>query len=63
MRTALTNGLMRLLMWNMPFHVEHRLHPLILFYRPPDARAALRLDVRQRDYAHWHVGSVRTSRP
>ncbi len=63
MRTTLTKGLMRLLMWNMPFHAEHRLHPPILFYRLPVARAALRLGMRQRDYAHWHVGIVRMLRP
>ena len=36
---------------------------MILFYRLPVARAALRLGMRQRDYAHWHVGIVRMLRP
>ena len=36
-RTTLTNGLMRLLMWNMPFHTEHHLYPSIPFHRLPDA--------------------------
>jgi fatty acid desaturase len=64
-RTTLTNGLMRLLMWNMPFHTEHHLYPSIPFHRLPDAHAAMRerLVVLQRGYAKWHVGFVRTLRP
>jgi fatty acid desaturase len=64
-RTPLTNGLTRLLMWNMPFHTEHHLYPSIPFHRLPDAYAAMRarLGVLQRGYARWHVGFVRTLRP
>ncbi len=64
-RTTLTNGLMRLLMWNMPFHTEHHLYPPIPFHRLPDAHAAMRerLGVLQQGYARWHVGFFRTLRP
>ncbi len=57
-RTTLTNGLMRLLMWNMSFHAEHHLYPSIPFHRLPDAHAAVRsrLDVVQDGYARWHQG-------
>ncbi len=34
--------LIRLLMWNMPFHTEHHLYPSIPFHRLPDAHAAMR---------------------
>lgn len=63
-RTTLTNGAMRLLMWNMPFHTEHHLYPSIPFHRLPDAHAAIRarLGVLQDGYARWHVGFVRTLR-
>jgi len=57
-RTVLTNGLMRLLMWNMSFHTEHHLYPSIPFHRLPDAHRAVRrrLGVVQEGYARWHRG-------
>jgi len=57
-RTTLTNGLMRLLIWNMSFHIEHHLYPSIPFHRLPDAHAAVRsrLGVVQDGYARWHQG-------
>ncbi|MBM3619719.1 MAG: fatty acid desaturase [Alphaproteobacteria bacterium] len=56
-RTTLTNPLVRLIMWNMPFHAEHHLLPNIPFHRLPDAHQALR--------AHMQVvtpGYVRANR-
>jgi fatty acid desaturase len=52
----LTNPLLRLLMWNMPYHAEHHLYPAIPFHRLPAAHAALRerLGVIQPGYARWH---------
>lgn len=41
-RTTLTNPLVRLLMWNMPFHTEHHLYPSIPFYLLPKAHRELR---------------------
>ena len=60
-RTVLTNGAMRLLMWNMSFHTEHHLYPSIPFHRLPDAHAAVRgrLGVVQEGYARWHRGYLR----
>jgi len=62
-RTTLTNGVVRLLMWNMPFHAEHHLYPSIPFHRLADAHAALknRLGVVQQDgYARWTAAYVRS---
>lgn len=40
-RTTLTNGFMRLLMWNMPFHAEHHLYASIPFHALPEAHDKL----------------------
>ena len=63
-RTVLTNGLMRLVMWNMSYHTEHHLYPSIPFHRLPDAHLALRdrLGVVQDGYRQWHAGFIRTLR-
>ena len=56
-RTTLTNGVMRLAMWNMSYHAEHHLYPSIPFHRLPAAHAAVRgrLGVIQDGYARWHA--------
>ena len=61
-RTTLTNPLVRLLMWNMPFHAEHHLYPTIPFHRLPDAHAAIgsKLGVVQKGYARWNVALIRS---
>jgi fatty acid desaturase len=63
-RTTLTNGLVRLLMWNMPYHAEHHLYPSIPFHRLPDAHAAIRtrLGFVQDGYLRWNIGFVRQLR-
>jgi fatty acid desaturase len=35
-RTTLANFPIRLLMWNMPFHAEHHLFPMVPFHRLPE---------------------------
>jgi fatty acid desaturase len=63
-RTTMTNGLVRLLMWNMPYHAEHHLYPSIPFFRLPDAHTAMRgrLGFVQDGYVRWNIGFVRTLR-
>jgi fatty acid desaturase len=60
-RTTLTNGLVRLLMWNMPFHAEHHMYPSIPFHRLPEAHAAIRarLGFLQPGYVRWNFGFIR----
>jgi fatty acid desaturase len=41
-RTTLTNRLVRVLAWNMPFHAEHHAHPTIPFHRLPLVHERLR---------------------
>lgn len=59
-RTTLTNAVVRLLMWEMPYHAEHHLFPSIPFHRLADAHALLkaRLGFVQRGYVRWNVGFV-----
>jgi fatty acid desaturase len=51
----------RLLMWNMPFHAEHHLYPSIPFHRLPDAHAVLRnrLGFVQPGYVRWNLDFTR----
>jgi fatty acid desaturase len=60
-RTTLTNGVVRLLMWNMPFHAEHHMYPSIPFHRLPDAHALVRqkLGFLQDGYARWNLGFLK----
>lgn len=63
-RTTMTNTLVRLLMWNMPYHTEHHLYPAIPFHRLGDAHKQIRgrLAFLQDGYTRWHIGFVRTLR-
>jgi fatty acid desaturase len=60
-RTMLTNAIVRLLMWNMPYHAEHHLYPSIPFHRLPRAHATIRdrLGFVQRGYVRWNIGMIR----
>lgn len=60
-RTTLTNRLVRLLMWDMPFHAEHHLYPSIPFHRLADAHALLfaKLAFVQPGYARWNLKIIR----
>jgi fatty acid desaturase len=61
-RTTLTNAVVRLLMWNMPYHAEHHLYPSIPFHRLADAHAVLRDKlgfVEPRGYVRWNIGVMR----
>jgi fatty acid desaturase len=63
-RTMTTSPLVRLLMWNMPFHAEHHLYPFIPFHRLAEAHAVLkgRLVHVGPGYAAWHRDYARTLR-
>jgi len=41
-RTTYTNGFMRYLAWNMPYHAEHHAFPAVPFHRLPEVNAAIR---------------------
>jgi fatty acid desaturase len=61
-RTTLTNAVVRLLMWNMPYHAEHHLYPSIPFHRLADAHMMLRGKlgfIEPRGYVRWNLGVLR----
>ena len=61
-RTTLTWRIVRLLMWNMPYHAEHHMYPSIPFHRLPDAHTAMRarLGFVQRGYVRWNASLLRS---
>ncbi|WP_206935405.1 fatty acid desaturase [Roseococcus thiosulfatophilus] len=63
-RTMLTNPVVRLLMWNMPYHAEHHLYPFIPFHRLAEAHHVLkdRLAHVDQGYAAWHRDHIRKLR-
>lgn len=63
-RTTLTNPLVRLLAWNMPFHAEHHLAPAVPFHALPQLHAMVGEQVahRERGYLRFHGGLLRTLR-
>ncbi len=55
-RTTRTNGLIRRIAWNMPFHAEHHAYPAVPFHRLPQFHALTRphLKVTEQGYLRFH---------
>lgn len=55
-RTTFTNGAMRRLAWNMPYHAEHHALPAVPFHRLPDLHRLVRdeLRVTEAGYVRFH---------
>jgi fatty acid desaturase len=51
-RTTYTNGLVRFLAWNMPFHAEHHAWPSIPFHLLPQANAMIRNKLRTTSFGY-----------
>lgn len=45
-RTTFTTGLVRLLAWNMPYHVEHHVMPQVPFHRLPELHEAMKAELQ-----------------
>jgi fatty acid desaturase len=45
-RTTFTTGLVRLLAWNMPYHVEHHVMPQVPFHRLPKVHGLMKAELR-----------------
>lgn len=59
-RTTFTNGLVRWIAWNMPYHAEHHSYPLVPFHRLPDFHrlAKDRLRTTERGYLRFNRNYV-----
>ncbi len=57
-RTTFTTGIVRFLAWNMPYHAEHHVYPMVPFHRLPDLHdlMAERLGVTAEGYAAFTAG-------
>lgn len=55
-RTTFTNGAVRLIAWNMPFHAEHHAYPAVPFHKLPAFHriTAEHLRSTERGYARFH---------
>lgn len=45
-RTTFTTALVRFLAWNMPYHVEHHVAPMVPFHRLPDLHRVMQDELR-----------------
>ena len=57
-RTTLTNAVVRLIAWNMPFHAEHHAFPSLPFHALPAAHRLLRDDLKV--VARGYIGVQRS---
>jgi len=60
-RTTVSNIGMRLLAWNMPYHVEHHLFPAVPFHALGEVHRQIRGQhvYLSRGYAHYHVSVLK----
>jgi fatty acid desaturase len=63
-RTTYTNGFVRALTWQMPFHVEHHAFPAVPFHalRQVNELVRSRIDVSSPGYLAVHTGLIRRMR-
>ena len=55
-RTMLTNRLLKLLMWNMPYHAEHHAYPAVPWHALPDLHQQMQAELKHidRSYLRFH---------
>jgi fatty acid desaturase len=60
-RSTKTNSLVKLMMWNMPYHAEHHAYPAIPFFSLPKLHAELSHEVKHQadGYPRVHLGILR----
>jgi fatty acid desaturase len=60
-RSMNTNKLVKVLMWNMPYHAEHHAYPAIPFHSLPDLHELLREEImhKEEDYPDFHFKVIK----
>ena len=63
-RTIRMNPVLRFLYWNMNYHLEHHLHPMVPYHRLPDLHSTIKDDlppIYPSTFAAWReiVGAIR----
>ena len=60
-RSIRTNKLIKLLMWNMPYHAEHHAYPAVPFHALPDLHEQLKDELKHKDQDHpsFHLAVLR----
>jgi len=55
-RTLVSNPIVRMIAWNMPYHTEHHVYPAVPFFRLPDAHVLVRQHLMQLEpgYRSFH---------
>ncbi len=54
-RTVLMNPVLRFIYWNMNYHMEHHMYPMVPYYRLPELHAAIRDDCPTPASSLWHA--------
>ena len=57
-RTTITNKLVRLLAWNMPYHAEHHAYPAVPFYKLPEFHKYARDHVKHQQNGYFRFNSA-----
>ena len=54
-RTVLINPVSRFIYWNMNYHVEHHMFPMVPYHRLPDLHAAIKHDLPAPNRSMWEA--------
>ena len=60
-RSTKTNSLVKLMMWNMPYHAEHHAYPAVPFFSLPTLQEELNIEVKNQSagYPNFHLNIFR----
>ena len=56
-RTVLMNGVLRFIYWNMNYHIEHHMYPMVPYHALPALHDAVKHDLPAANPSLWHAWS------